>query len=198
LILTENYAALGILQQELLNIKDAIIISDSSFPRDQEYTQYYIWFVDLGLGMQRVKCSVHQHFSKQPEVGDVFIGYHTDTAASVVLRVCRLSDGDDEQILDQAKKILLCCATPESIVRLRSSPLAASYEEFSRAYFDGQQTSQQPIHTDNYTFPFVSRERRWSNSLTHWIQKGRCCSAVAPSVRHGAAVLQNAQGHIFS
>jgi hypothetical protein len=51
------------------------------------------------------------------------------------------------QILDQAKKILLCCATPESIVRLRSSPLAASYEEFSRAYFDGQQTSQQPIHT---------------------------------------------------
>ena len=39
LILTENYAALGILQQELLNIKDAIIIFGSSFPRDQEYTQ---------------------------------------------------------------------------------------------------------------------------------------------------------------
>lgn len=39
LILTENYAALGILQQELLNIEDAIIIFGSSFPRDQEYTQ---------------------------------------------------------------------------------------------------------------------------------------------------------------
>jgi hypothetical protein len=39
LILTENYAALGILQQELLHIKDAIIIFGSSFPKDQEYTQ---------------------------------------------------------------------------------------------------------------------------------------------------------------
>jgi len=39
LILTENYAALGILQQELLKIKNAIIIFGSSFPKDQEYTQ---------------------------------------------------------------------------------------------------------------------------------------------------------------
>jgi len=39
LILTENYAALGILQQELLKIKNAIIIFGSSFAKDQEYTQ---------------------------------------------------------------------------------------------------------------------------------------------------------------
>ena len=39
LILTENYAALGLLQHELLQIKDAIIIFGSSFPKDQEYTQ---------------------------------------------------------------------------------------------------------------------------------------------------------------
>ena len=39
LILTENYAALGLLQHELLKIKDAIIIFGSSFPKDQEYTQ---------------------------------------------------------------------------------------------------------------------------------------------------------------
>ena len=39
LILTQNYAALNILQQQLVSLKDAIIIFGSSFPNDQEYTQ---------------------------------------------------------------------------------------------------------------------------------------------------------------
>ncbi len=39
LILTQNYAALNILQQQLDSLKDAIIIFGSSFPNDQEYTQ---------------------------------------------------------------------------------------------------------------------------------------------------------------
>ncbi|KAK3588412.1 hypothetical protein CHS0354_015933 [Potamilus streckersoni] len=39
LLLTENYGALTILQQQILNIQDAIIIFGSSFPSDQEYTQ---------------------------------------------------------------------------------------------------------------------------------------------------------------
>ncbi|XP_077980164.1 E3 ubiquitin-protein ligase rnf213-alpha-like [Glandiceps talaboti] len=39
LVLTENYAALGILQQQLLSMEDTVIIFGSSFPKDQEYTQ---------------------------------------------------------------------------------------------------------------------------------------------------------------
>ncbi|KAL3881537.1 hypothetical protein ACJMK2_027969, partial [Sinanodonta woodiana] len=39
LLLTENYGALTILQQQILNIQNAIIIFGSSFPSDQEYTQ---------------------------------------------------------------------------------------------------------------------------------------------------------------
>ena len=39
LILTENYAALSILQQELLENDKTTIIFGSSFPKDQEYTQ---------------------------------------------------------------------------------------------------------------------------------------------------------------
>ena len=39
LILTENYAALPILQQKLLEMQDTVIIFGSSFPKDQEYTQ---------------------------------------------------------------------------------------------------------------------------------------------------------------
>ncbi|XP_077864556.1 E3 ubiquitin-protein ligase rnf213-alpha-like, partial [Saccoglossus kowalevskii] len=39
LVLTENFAALGILQQQLLSMEDTVIIFGSSFPKDQEYTQ---------------------------------------------------------------------------------------------------------------------------------------------------------------
>ena len=40
LILTENYAALPIIQQLLLKTSDgAVVIFGSSFPNDQEYTQ---------------------------------------------------------------------------------------------------------------------------------------------------------------
>ena len=40
LILTENYAALPIMQQLLLRTADdAVVIFGSSFPNDQEYTQ---------------------------------------------------------------------------------------------------------------------------------------------------------------
>ena len=40
LILTENYAALRIMQQQLLKTSDeALVIFGSSFPNDQEYMQ---------------------------------------------------------------------------------------------------------------------------------------------------------------
>ena len=43
LILTENYAALPIMQQHLLRTaEDAVVIVGSSFPNDQEYTQVKI------------------------------------------------------------------------------------------------------------------------------------------------------------
>ena len=43
LILTENYAALPIIQRELLKEEDdAVVIFGSSFPKDQEYTQVTI------------------------------------------------------------------------------------------------------------------------------------------------------------
>uniref|UniRef100_A0A3B3YP08 RING-type E3 ubiquitin transferase n=1 Tax=Poecilia mexicana TaxID=48701 RepID=A0A3B3YP08_9TELE len=55
---------------------------------------------------------------------DVFIGYHSDTCASVILQVIEEpkdnSETSDSQrgLLDQAKLILLKCATPDSVVRL--------------------------------------------------------------------------------
>ncbi|VDI38612.1 Hypothetical predicted protein [Mytilus galloprovincialis] len=67
LLLTENYGALTILQQKIFSMDNAEVVFGSSFPSDQEYTQYYIEFcgerfVDLGLGTHRVKCRVHKDF----------------------------------------------------------------------------------------------------------------------------------------
>ena len=42
LLLTEAYAALGILQQHMGDMQNAITIFGSSFPKDQEYTQVYL------------------------------------------------------------------------------------------------------------------------------------------------------------
>jgi len=40
-------------------------------------------------------------FCSQPEVGDMFIGYHADTAASIVLQVCQSYDTDDDLPAEQ-------------------------------------------------------------------------------------------------
>eukprot|EP00731_Ephydatia_muelleri_P030050 Em0021g573a len=82
LFLTENYAALHILHHYLTDtlkcvstsgkairgkILEPFVLFGSSFPKDKEYTQYYIEhgenrYVDLGLQTHRVKCRVHENF----------------------------------------------------------------------------------------------------------------------------------------
>ncbi|XP_078611724.1 E3 ubiquitin-protein ligase RNF213-like isoform X2 [Branchiostoma floridae x Branchiostoma japonicum] len=252
MVLTQNYAALGILQQELLTMSDTVIIFGSSFPKDLEYTQvcrninrikvcmetgrtvvllnlenlyeslydalnqYYVYFggqryVDLGLGTHRVKCRVHQNFrlvvvaekdivyerfpiplinrlekhflaistvltpqqkaiahrlegwaeafatrrtaphetvKHQYTVGDVFIGYHPDTAATLVFQVCSEMGGVDtddpaleEEILQKAQDLLLQCATPDAVVRLSKSRLSSEEAALNDKYFHQQHHS---------------------------------------------------------
>ncbi|KAM9457017.1 E3 ubiquitin-protein ligase rnf213-alpha-like isoform 2-T2 [Clarias gariepinus] len=79
---------------------------------------------------------------------DVFIGYHSDTCASVILQVMEkqkagmeLSD-PQRQLLDEAKLILLNCATPDAVVRLDSSALSkVESEHLAREYFENQKHS---------------------------------------------------------
>ncbi|XP_025026630.1 E3 ubiquitin-protein ligase RNF213, partial [Python bivittatus] len=249
LVLTENYAALQILQQRFFRDAQPEVIFGSSFPKDQEYTQicrninrvkicmetgkmvvllnlqnlyeslydalnqYYVQlagqkYVDLGLGTHRVKCRVHPKFRliviEEKEVvykhfpiplinrlekhyldintvlnkwqktivedlkkwvddfvavktekylmgeqkytpSDVFIGYHSDTCASLVLQVTEKLKASlpPEQLMqkvrEQAKLDLLNCATPDSVVRLGDSKLDFLREELARIYFQQQQ-----------------------------------------------------------
>ena len=53
-------------------------------------------------------------FCSQPQVGDVFIGYHADTAASITLQVCQSYNTDDELPEEQVNislifLLLTCC-----------------------------------------------------------------------------------------
>ncbi|ELT95387.1 hypothetical protein CAPTEDRAFT_208661 [Capitella teleta] len=241
LVLTENYAALGILQQELAITRDAVIIFGSSFPKDLDYTQvcrninrikicmetgrtvillnlenlyeslydalnqYYVYlggerFVDLGLGNQRVKCKVHEKFRllvvaeknmvykrfpiplinrlekhflstgtllqghqqriyeelsawvqrfikyssrvESCQLADVFIGFHEDTIASIILQICQEHDVKEDNIAEVVqicKERLLLTATPDSILRLGKSSIEAEEAEMLwKVYFDEQ------------------------------------------------------------
>ncbi|XP_072560845.1 E3 ubiquitin-protein ligase rnf213-alpha isoform X2 [Paramormyrops kingsleyae] len=77
---------------------------------------------------------------------DVFIGYHSDTCSSVVLQVTkRLKEVDhvlpdaQKNVLNEAKLILLNCATPDSVVRLDCTRLSkVETDELTRIYFEEQ------------------------------------------------------------
>ncbi|XP_014912893.1 E3 ubiquitin-protein ligase RNF213 isoform X2 [Poecilia latipinna] len=79
---------------------------------------------------------------------DVFIGYHSDTCASVILQVIEErknnSETSDSQrgLLDQAKLILLKCATPDSVVRLDCTGLPkVESQHLAKVYFEEQSNS---------------------------------------------------------
>ncbi|XP_055738567.1 E3 ubiquitin-protein ligase rnf213-alpha-like [Salvelinus fontinalis] len=76
---------------------------------------------------------------------DVFIGYHSDTCPSVVLQVTEKmkteSDESDTQrrVLDEAKLIMLNCATPDSVIRLDGTKLSDDEtENLTQIYFEEQ------------------------------------------------------------
>ncbi|XP_062875116.1 E3 ubiquitin-protein ligase rnf213-alpha [Trichomycterus rosablanca] len=76
---------------------------------------------------------------------DVFIGYHSDTCASVILQVIESQKSEMEvsdpnrQLLDEAKLILLKCATPDAVVRLDNTALSkVESEHLVKVYFEDQ------------------------------------------------------------
>ncbi|RVE69570.1 hypothetical protein OJAV_G00079000 [Oryzias javanicus] len=97
---------------------------------------------------------------------DVFIGYHSDTCASVILQVMEeqkdiLEVSDSERrLLEKAKLIILKCATPDSVVRLDCVDLPkGECELLSKVYFEEQNNS--------CLVDYI---------LAHTRQEGRCCS----------------------
>lgn len=82
------------------------------------------------------------------EPADVFIGYHSDTCASVILQAIEkhkdsVEEADhDRRVLDEAKLIMLKCATPDSVVRLDCTDLPkVESEHLAMVYFEKQSSS---------------------------------------------------------
>ncbi|XP_006105644.1 E3 ubiquitin-protein ligase RNF213 [Myotis lucifugus] len=100
-------------------------------------------WVDKFIDFKAVQVST-RHTRYSPP--DVFIGYHADTCASVVLQVIeRVGPGAPShecyhKVLEDAKLVLLDCATPDAVVRLSTSPLGQfAAQSLSREYYYGQQ-----------------------------------------------------------
>lgn len=77
---------------------------------------------------------------------DAFIGYHSDTCASVVLQVLErlghraVTHEHYQKVLEDAKLVLLDCATPDAMVRLSTSSLGLFVaESLSQEYYYRQQ-----------------------------------------------------------
>nr|XP_055046764.1 E3 ubiquitin-protein ligase rnf213-alpha-like isoform X2 [Misgurnus anguillicaudatus] len=85
--------------------------------------------------------------SRQYSPADVFIGYHSDTCASVVLQLTEQFKGqkqlsDPGLVFEEAKLVLLNCATPDAVVRLGCTKLSnVESEQLSRVYFEDQKHS---------------------------------------------------------
>uniref|UniRef100_A0A674BBP2 RING-type E3 ubiquitin transferase n=1 Tax=Salmo trutta TaxID=8032 RepID=A0A674BBP2_SALTR len=98
-------------------------------------------FVDL-----RQSSPAPQTYKYQPP--DVFIGFHADTCASVVRQVTENQRGDmdmpDQQrrVLDEAKLILVNCATPDSVARLDCTGLSkVEIDHLTRFYYEERKHS---------------------------------------------------------
>uniref|UniRef100_A0A8C7BJA4 Ring finger protein 213 n=1 Tax=Neovison vison TaxID=452646 RepID=A0A8C7BJA4_NEOVI len=77
---------------------------------------------------------------------EVFIGYHPDACASVVLQVTErlgpsiLTDELYQKVSEEAKLILLGCATPDAVIRLGATSLGLfAAQSLSREYYHRQQ-----------------------------------------------------------
>ncbi|XP_037649475.1 E3 ubiquitin-protein ligase rnf213-alpha isoform X2 [Sebastes umbrosus] len=100
----------------------------------------------LFVSLSSQHTTVAQTYKYKPP--DVFIGYHSDTCASVVLQVIEKQKDNGEisdperRKLDEAKLILLRCATPDSVVRLGCTGLPkVESENLARVYFEEQNNS---------------------------------------------------------
>ncbi|XP_064006836.1 E3 ubiquitin-protein ligase RNF213 [Pogoniulus pusillus] len=92
-------------------------------------------------------ANVEEHFISQQQYSpsDVFVGYHPDTCASVVLQTMeRLKPAcPPSELVSRVKKeaqlALLNCATPDSVIRHCNSPGAFLADALAQVYFKQQQ-----------------------------------------------------------
>ncbi|KAJ7339580.1 hypothetical protein OS493_005983 [Desmophyllum pertusum] len=108
--------------------------------------------LDWVTRFSHVNIPLHQQMRKYSP-GDAFVGYHGDTAASVVLQVCSNTDHNEQQsrssdensleeeVFRKSQELLLQCATPDAVARLPCTQLAQQADNLWATYFTMQEHS---------------------------------------------------------
>ncbi|XP_053516781.1 E3 ubiquitin-protein ligase RNF213 [Artibeus jamaicensis] len=99
-------------------------------------------WVDLFVRVPATSVGATHRYSPS----DVFMGYHSDTCASVVLQVIErlghraVTHEHYRKVLEDAKLVLLDCATPDAVVRLSTTSLGLfAAKSLSQEYYYRQQ-----------------------------------------------------------
>lgn len=128
-------------------------------------------WVTLFVSLSSQHLAVNQTYKYQPP--DVFIGFHSDTCASVILQVTEKQNGSleisdlERRMLDEAKATLLKCATPDSVVRLDCTGLPkVESEHLARIYFEELNNSC----LADYILAHTRQEVHYISSFTEVIQ----------------------------
>ena len=121
--------------------------------------------VDLPLYM----AAQFQQFSPS----DVFIGYHNDAPASIVLRLG--TESGTESIVDKAKSIFLECATPDAISRLSETRLSSDEKKkVSEVFYELRKNSiSEAIQSYSSQHPLI-QVTTFSRLLTDGGKKNVC------------------------
>ena len=83
-----------------------------------------------------VRLQAYQKKMQQFKAQDVFVGFHEDVCASLILRLSQNAELSDEEILEKAKIHLLKCAAPDAIARLSETHLTRDEQEhFCTLYY---------------------------------------------------------------
>jgi hypothetical protein len=82
-----------------------------------------------------VKTQRHERV-QQFKPQDVFIGYHDDALAAIVLRLRDLDDEEEDSLVQKTKAVLMNCVTPDAIARLSETDLnEEEQEELCQMYY---------------------------------------------------------------
>ncbi|KAH3727158.1 hypothetical protein DPMN_053084, partial [Dreissena polymorpha] len=131
--------------------------------------------------------------SQQLGLGDIFIGYHEDTCSAIILhvyetlRAASSEQSSEEKILEEAKKILLWCATPESIYR--ESKLDISEREIIKRHYAMEQAHDSAIAYLKHKMMVEKSPRAHEERLGY--RDGRLSSASACITCHSKLLASN-------
>ncbi|KAG9334572.1 hypothetical protein JZ751_007508, partial [Albula glossodonta] len=109
----------------------------------EEWVEYFVSPKNECLGAATASWS---GTGQKYHPADVFIGYHSDTCSTVVLQVTERLKQEKEgaadlrrRVLEEAKLIMLNCATPDAVVRLYDTALPSTeIEHLTQVYSEEQ------------------------------------------------------------